>query len=375
MSVQDIEFRLQRYLDYLPQDKNNANLLLNISGCYRLLGDFESAQNYLKDVIDISGKPHWTEQGILHLNSNELFYAKEAFMHAFAEEDAPAQRLNLSYCLYVNEEYEEALDLLNYADDYAVYDTYFLKAKILHHLQRVDEAIVLLDHLVNINEADSDVFGLLGLLHFDSNNIDQAQLFCTRSLELNPKDRAGCLVQVLLKALRKEATVSELEALLSEHPNECRLWFALGATQMQTMNIIAAEQAFFQALEVWPNFYDCLISLAWCQIFKNDLDKAMQIYKRAVELDAEGADGWGGLALVHALENNDVEAQRLLEKTLSFKADCVLAVLTQVILANRVNPDEAAKLLITVLPEVSMEIETILKQLFTPVTKSNRVLH
>lgn len=376
MSTHELENKLQQYLGYLSQDNNNLNLLLSIGNCYRQLGDWEFAQRYLDEAKKIAEKPFWTEQGILYLESNQFSLAKDAFTHALNEMDTQAHRLNLGFCLYLNQEFEAALVALDYPNDkQPLHEAAILMAKILHHIQRPDEAIILLEQLIIENPANDEIAGLLALLHFDDNNIEQAELFSARALFQNEINSSGQLVQVLLKTLRREVSLPELERLLIANPNECRLWYALGTTQMQHMNVTAAEEAFAQAIQIWPNFYDCFISIGWCHILQNKLDKAEDAYNEAVTIDAEGADGWGGLALVHALRNEKEMAQNLLDKALLLDSDCFQAKITQIIMANHVDPKQAAKLLSETLPAVALEMEHILNQ-FTPFSNGDiRILH
>lgn len=375
MSAQELESKLQRYLGYLAQDEHNVKLLLDIGNCYRLLGVWTEAQQYLDKAKLISGQPFWTEQGVLHMNSQQVASAIEAFQQALAEIDEPPRRLNLGFCLFINKDYEAALEVLNYPEEFSRYDTFFLKARILHHLQRDEEAIALLGQLVSTDQADADVFALLGLLHFDSNQIEEASLFSSRALKLDISHSLGRLVSVLIKTLKKEATIAELEELLVQQPYECRLWFALGTTQMQHMNITAAEQAYSKALELWPNFYDCWISIALCHVFQNKLSQAEQAYTNAIEISDQSAEGWGGLALVHALQNKRLEAERLLDRTLALDAGCFLAVLTQIILANHSNPAQASKLLSEALPEVAAEMELLLNHIVGTSADHGKVVH
>ena len=250
-----------------------------------------------------------------------------------------------------------------------------LQANILHHQHAIPEAIALLDDLALKHGLNADIAGLLALLHLDNNDTVQAALFSRQALSLSPANYQGQLVRMLLRTLKQEVTLAEIEALIAINPNDCRLWFALGTTQMRHMNITAAELAFINASALWPSFYDNWICLGWCQLLLNHLDKANAAYLEAVQLDAEGADGWAGLALVSALKNRSDEANEYLNKAHSLDSDGFLLSVTRIILANQSSPDMAMKQFNMAFPEVAPEINRILTQAILNGDTSERVLH
>lgn len=248
-----------------------------------------------------------------------------------------------------------------------------LQANILHHQHAVQEAITLLDDLALNHGLTGDIAGLLALLHLDNNDTEQAALFSHQALSLNPTNYQGQLVQLLLRTLKQDVTLAEIEALIAMNPNDCRLWFALGTTEMRLMNIIAAENAFIKASTLWPSFYDNWICLGWCQLLLNHLEKASAAYLQAVQLDAMGADGWGGLALVSALKNEPEKANEYLTKANSLDPDGFLLSVARIIFANQSSPELAMKQFNAAFPEIAPEINRILAILNADVNE--RVLH
>lgn len=232
-----------------------------------------------------------------------------------------------------------------------------LKAQILHHEQKINEAITLLEQLDHPSSAEAT--GLLALLHFDNQDTLKAELYTKKTLTLNPTNYEAQLVQMLLKALKNQATLDEINALIHINPQDSRLWFALGSTQMRHLDITAAEQAFSQATQIWPDFYDAWICTGWCHLLQNNLDKAETAYKQAQNIDNQSADGWAGIALVNALRNNMAEAEIQLQQSDKLEPTCFLAEITRIILANQSNPDEAVKQFNRTFPEITPEINRI----------------
>jgi len=376
MATQELEEKLQSYLGYLDQDKNNVNLLLSVSDCYRQLGDWVSAQHYLDEGQQLSGQQFWTHQGFLYMDSNQMLLAKEAFKQAITAEDTPVNRYNYSLCLYINYEFEGALAVLNSVENSQLLPACVrLKATLYHHFQRIDEAIMLLKQFLIHHESDAEAAGLLALLYFDNNNEEQAELFSNKTLALNSANYEGRLVKILLKTLRNEVTLAEIESLLAIKPQDGRLLFALGTTHIRLMNFPAAEQAFFQTSQIWPYFYENWISYGWCHLLQNNIDKAEKAYQQAAAIDANNADGWGGLALVSALRGHIPQAAALLEKTHALDSDCFLAAITQIIIANHSDPEQAAKLLNATLPEVAAEINNMISRAILRLNADEKIIH
>jgi Tfp pilus assembly protein PilF len=204
----------------------------------------------------------------------------------------------------------------------------------------LDELKNRLEHRMTMIELNSKHAGLLALLYFDANDTVQAEIFSNKALTLNPDEYHGQLVRTLLKTLCNEVTIAEIDALLTINPEEGRLLFALGATNMRLMNVPAAEQAFLQASQLWPNFYENWISYGWCQILQNKLDLAEMAYQRAVKIDASHADGWGGLAIVSALNKNITQAKKWLDQAQALHSECFLADITRIVIENHFNHEQ-----------------------------------
>jgi len=227
-------------------------------------------------------------------------------------------------------------------------------------LNELDEAVNIMERLFKLDESNATVAGMLAMLHFDNNVMEPAEFFCKIALVLDADNREGRLVQVLLRTLSNEAVQSEIDALLLEFPEECRLWFALGTVHMQQMNVVEAGQAFARATEIWPGFYDCWISLAWCQLFQNDLDAAEHSYEQAMKADEEQADAFAGMALVSALRKEPAEATPWLEKARSLNDACFLIAMAEVIMANEHSPGQAADRLMQAVPGLEEHMELML---------------
>src|SRR4051812_13054230 len=75
--------------------------------------------------------------------------------------------------------------------------------------------------------------------------------------------------------------------------------FEEGVTASRAGNHDAAIASFQQAAELNPNCYDCYYNIAFSESQKKDYDKAEAAYKKAIEIKADYAEAYSGLANVY----------------------------------------------------------------------------
>jgi|GEM_PF-2208384 len=366
--------KLKLHLNFLEQDENNINLLITVSGYYRVLGELELAQSYLDRAKKIGQQNFWTQQGMLYMDAGLLPKAEEAFINALEEEDIAINRYNLAFNLYVQQKFKDALDiLLPIEDGTRMHDGEFLRAKLLHHLQQFDEAVALLHKLDN--GEDADVPGLLSLIYFDLADIKQAQYFADKALLIQSDQFNALLTNLLIKALDNKATIKEVEALLAVNAEESRLWFIMGIVHMRELDFVEAEKAFLQATLIWIEFYDCWINLGWCYLMQNEQSKAELAYLQAIKISKESAEGWGGLALVQALYQNIDKAEQALAQARAIDPDCYLIALAEIIISQQHDPEQAGNLFNKAFPDATNIMNTVLTEAINSIDSKNKVLH
>lgn len=342
MNNQTIQDKLTHHLSSLEQDQSNLNLLVEISDLYLELDDIESAQNYLDKATTIDREACLAQQGLLYLNQGQFTQAQNCFSEALKLEDTPALRYNLGITHFINYELEEAWEILSPLLDGDHHpDAELLMARILHRQGSLEEAISLAEHVLEHNAEDTDALGLRSLLYFDLNEEELAAESSARALELNPENYDARLVSIMLRLMTMETTVEEIEELLTINPHDSRLWFALGNTYMSQGDLETAEETLKKAVEIYPEFYDCHIALAWCQLLNDHVTEAHGTYQDAAVLVEELADAWGGLALIHALQQDFEQAELLINKSNEINPSCFLTELARSVYMIHQNPQKA----------------------------------
>lgn len=357
MHNQELQDKLDHHLAFLAQDKDNISLLIEISDLYQELNDINTAQTYLDKANSINREACLGHQGLLYLNQGLLDQAKTCFNEALTYGDSPALRYNLGFCHFMTYEFENAWAVLSpILDGEHFADAELLMARILQRQDALDDAIHLVENILTHNPNDVEALGLLSLLYFDLNEDTLAKQTAQKALAINPEVYDARLVDILTRLMTQETTIEEIEDLLQINPQDSRLWFALGTTYMTQGNLESAKMTLQKAIELFPGFYDCLISLAWCQLLSNQIDEAQTAYQNAANLVEELADAWGGLALVYALKEDFIKAEQLIDKANALNFGCFLTEIAESICFNHTTPQKAKEHLIKALKSPDVPI-------------------
>ena len=370
-----VEDRLNRLLSYLAQDENNLALLVEISELYIELNNLESAQQFMDRANAINREACLGHQGLLYLNQGKCPQAQECFLEAMKYADTPALRYNLGFTYFIDFEFEKAWEVLSPILEGEHHpDAELLMARILHRQNSMEECISMVSTILEHNPVDGEALGFLSLLYFDLNEEEMADQISKQSLELKPENYDARVVSMMLRLLTQETTLEEIEALLQISPQDSRLWFALGSTYMTQGDLDSAEANLNKAVDINPGFYDCYITLAWCQLLNNHISEAHETYQDAAELVEELADAWGGLALVYALNADFIKAEQFIKKANDLNPECFLTDIAQCIYFNHHNPEQAKKHLTKAMANSGISLSEKLA-LFATEAHENQQIH
>lgn len=343
MHTQDPQTQLQRYLSFLNQDQDNLNLLIDISELYLEQGNLDLAQEYLDKASSVDRIACLGHQGLMNLNQGLISEAKVCFTEALTHTDTYALRYNLSFSHFISGEYDSAWDILFPLEQDEQPQTQLLMARILYHKGSLEEALHCVQKLTNQHPENEEALGFLALIHFDLNQEEAALKTSLQTLKLNPENYDALLVNLLMRLTTQETTIEEIETLLEINPQDPRLWFALGNTEMIQGHLDRAETNFQKAIDLYPEFYDCHIVLAWCQLLNDEILEALQTYHHAIKIDESIADAWAGLALIAVLTEELEQAEQFFKKVDSISSTCFLAEIAQAIYLSHKNPQKAQK--------------------------------
>ena len=332
--------QVERYLGYLEQDPNNTNLLLDIIESYRLLGDKQQAQIHLNQLKELAPNLSLVPEGLLALTFGELEHAIELFQLALQEQDSEVTRYNLSFSYFANHDLDKAYDALMpvIQQEAPLSQAYPLMARILHHQNKLEEAIQL---LTTKAPQSPDTDGLLALLYFDSLNEEKALFHAQQALANQPQNYEALCVMTYLKLGQQQCSSDEIKQLIQQVPNDGRFYAALGNAQMLELDMANAEQSLTVASQLMPHFAGNWLSLGWCQLIQDNLEGAKLSFEKALELDKTFAEPHGGLAILAVLNDQRDEAQHLIKLALKLDDSSHLAMLAQALYHNAIDPNQA----------------------------------
>jgi tetratricopeptide (TPR) repeat protein len=362
MNFQTTQAKLERYLSFLKKDETNLNLLADISTLYNELEDAPKAQYYLDKIKCLNPRVYLITHGIWDLRKNQLPKALEYFRQALAYGNSDELYYHLGVTYYRMGQFESACSNLTFIKsvDYLP-STQLLMARILHQQNALSEAIELVNNVIYNEPNNAEALAFLSLLHFDNNQADLAKKLSQQALALDTNVYEARLVGCQLGLATNETKVEEVYQLIEINPEDCRLWFTLGSTLVNEGDLISAVDHLSHALELNPQFYDCYIILAWCQLLTHEMHHAQATYQKAISLQEHLADGWAGLALIHALNKDLTTAEQFISKAKHLNEDCFLTDLAQVICLNYKNPRQAQDYLFSRLSSQKMtDSESIL---------------
>ncbi|GKF58741.1 tetratricopeptide repeat protein 27, partial [Tanacetum coccineum] len=114
---------------------------------------------------------------------------------------------------------------------------------------------------------------------------------------------------------KKAAAVELINTRLLEKPNDPRLWCSLGDVTNQ-------DSCYEKALQVSENkSVRAKRSLARTALKTRDLEKAVDAFTRAVQLDPDNGEAWNNIACLHMTKKRHKQALIAFKEVLKFKRD------------------------------------------------------
>ncbi|MDP3071628.1 MAG: tetratricopeptide repeat protein [Opitutaceae bacterium] len=183
----------------------------------------------------------------IHMAQGETARAETA-LAAAAELSPPRSQVRVQYArfLFQNQKFEAGRRLLEdrIAKTPDFIPAYIALADALNTAQKYDEAVALLDKVINRDAEHPEALILMG--------------------------------QVRLRMGDKERAVTTLERAIALYPRSAPMHFQLGAAHESAGNLPAASASFSQALRIAPNYVPAALSLAQVQARQGDFANAVK---------------------------------------------------------------------------------------------------
>ena len=243
----------------------------NIGLCYRLLGDYEKAIDYLKNAIT---------QDDQYLNSY-----KNLFLCYNETEDFAGAQLML----------ESAVDA-GIADDFA-----FVKLGDLHkNGNRFDEAIKQYEKAIKMNPDNPDAYNSWGYILLTKGEIDSADLKIKKALELNTDHEWARLNLVKLKLHQgaHQEALEEIDKLVSLGPESAEVYRETGSICVRLKKYEKAIDLYEECIRRDPTDKVAMSNIATCYARLGYLESAQIAYQTALKLDPNYAEAARNLSII-----------------------------------------------------------------------------
>lgn len=315
--------RIESLRRFLESDPNNTELLCDLADAYMDNGQIAEAEPYLEHALTVN--PNHAQclykLGIVYrcLGKPEeaLFQFKR--LQELGHQ-APAIQYELAHAQFIGAHYQEAAELwknlLANPEGAQLPNIRLLTIRALHYAGQLEEAISLAESLHNQYPQDATIAGALSTLYLDNEEVDKAKALLELAQQQGWNQPELQLTSGYL-ALNDEDTdlaKQQFETYLQHKPQEGRALLGLALTHATSGNVDDAEQLLEKTVAAMPTHLGSWHALAWMQLMRNDLQAAETTFSKALEMDRNFGESWGGMAVIAALKGEKEKAQEYLDK-------------------------------------------------------------
>ncbi len=190
------------------------------------------------------------------------------------------------------------------------------KAFKLLNQGRVQEAIPILEQLVNKYPKDIEALATLGSIYGQAGQLEPAVHYLERVIEINPNDLDTLnnlgVANMMLGNTDKARDC--IERSLRLNPNDAGLHFNLATILQEQSEFKTAIEHFRQALQLEPSSVDVMVNLGVALKDSGQQDEAIELFKKAINLDSKSAEANLNLGHVLARSGKPDEAVRYYEQ-------------------------------------------------------------
>lgn len=310
MGERELREKLSRLEGFLAVDSENVSLRADIAELHYQLGEFDPAREMFSSLLeDTKNALYAFKLASVEIAANNQPRALE-LLNGLLDSgvDNPGVRFNIGYSSLLNQDPETALaqaDTLLNSGEGAGANIHLLKARALHHLERMAEGVETLQQHIDDQPDDVESLGVLSIMHWDNDDTDNAEAVAYKTLELQPEndDAHVTLGSIALEQQDPDGALEHFSGVVSRRPNNGRAWSGLAYAEMLNLNLDAAKAHFESAVQYMPNHIGTWHGLGWIQILQDDLDGAEESFKKSLELDRSFGETHGGLAVIAALRD------------------------------------------------------------------------
>lgn len=343
--------RMQRLLTYLQQDPGNRQLREDAIRLAHDLARWDIARELLDAGLALQPQAGTLRalNGFSYLQASQPADAERELWAALSLGVEPAGiRYNLALAIFLQRRYLEALEHLSAPLlPFELPMVSVLRARCLHHLQRLDEAVAECEaHLKRVG-ADAEASGLLALLLLDQGRRELARAYATAVVRDLPSQLEARLVLASLQLSAGDVSEARpaFEQLLRDHPRCGRARLSLALIELNEMRLPQAQRESELAVKEMPEHIGSWHVLGWALLLQNQIAAASSAFERALSIDRSFGESHGGIAVIAAFEGRDDDARASIKRALRLDPSSLAARYAQIVLLQRDGSPQQARAL------------------------------
>ncbi len=343
----DMEASIQRAFLYIDSRKfdeakediararsiNPRNLMLNYLQAYSNFsqGKVQEARDGILQVLKAAPGhgPSLLLSGAIALRLNQ-FNQAELDLRKFLETNPNhlyARKL-LAQALLNTAQPKDAVAALDPALKLAPQDAQLLALTGQSYLQtrEFDKAVNYLEKAAVAAPEAAAVRTSLGIAQLGKGDVDKGLNELKRATTLDPKamDAAFALIQAELQRKNYSSALAEVSKLEDADPKNAKVLNVKGHVQMAAGDKGAARATFDKALQLQPNYYPAIASLAFLDLRDKQPEAAKKRFTALLSREKNNVEAMTALAELARLENKPAEAITWLEKAKDVDQNAVI---------------------------------------------------
>ena len=226
--------------------------------------------------------------------------------------------------LIFNEDYNNALGLIERYSDQENYDILLRKTEILAHLKRIEEAKSVAHHLLQQSLEDPDeTYIEIVCIFRDCDQYKIALYFIQQREQLSPLsidllfEKAFCL-QIIQEY---EQAIQAYQAIIAMNAYEDKAWFALGLLYFETQRYDEAQHAFTMNVTIDEKDHSGWMHKGHVHFISKEIDKALECYTRCLDLSQDKWEIYMHIAECLYVKKEYSKAVLVYEKSLKERSD------------------------------------------------------
>jgi tetratricopeptide (TPR) repeat protein len=275
------EQRLARLLGFLDRDPDNKRLLQDAAEAAYAAGELDRAIGLIARIGTPEALPPEAANlsGLIAIAQGRYGDAVNLFTPLHQSQPATSElSFNLAWAHAMLGEHEHASELLDAGVIRAVPRAAALKVRMLHHLERYDDALALGETLVERQADAPGLSGVLAILALDAERPDLAR----RYAEASPGDGQALAALGTLALVDDDTdTAARLfEEAIVHDPRSPRAWVGKGLTLMAEQKPAEALPALDRGATLFGDHIGSWIAAGWAHFVAGDANGARERFER-----------------------------------------------------------------------------------------------